>query len=97
MPDRVETLYWAEKIGQKLRERRKKLGLSLEDLSRLSGATTPTLSNIERGKRDVKLSTLISLATALRLELPELFIEVDSTANVPGIDQSLAGYDLEDD
>lgn len=89
------TKQWTEKIGNKLRERRKALGLSLEDLSRLSGSTVPTLSNIERGKRDVKLSTLVSLATALRLELSHLFIDQNATQQTPRRDST--GYNLDDD
>lgn len=92
-----ETLDWAKKIGGRLRERRNSLGLSLGDLSRLSGSTVPTLSNIERGKRDVKLSTLVSLTSALRLDLPSLFVE----GKAPGTDQSSSkgtgGYCLDDD
>lgn len=97
MSDKQDTLHWAAKIGDRLRERRKSLGLSLEDLSRLSGSTVPTLSNIERGKRDVKLSTLVSLAGALRVDLSELFVanEVkDQGAEPPS---GPIGYDLDDD
>lgn len=87
---------WISRIGQTLRSRRKELGLSLEDLSRLSGATVPTLSNIERGKRDVKLSTLVNLASALRFDLAELF--TDDASETDAKAQNLpAGYDLEDD
>ena len=87
---------WAERIGQQLRSRRKAQGLTLEDLSRLSGSTVPTLSHIERGTRDVKLSTLISLAEALRIDLPKLFYpqtgpEPLQPANTVG------GYSLDDD
>lgn len=64
---------WAVRIGRRIRARRKSAGLNLEQLSLLSGAAVPTLSIIERGKRDVKLSTLVSLADALRIELPDLF------------------------
>jgi transcriptional regulator with XRE-family HTH domain len=87
---------WISRIGQTLRSRRKELGLSLEDLSRLSGATVPTLSNIERGKRDVKLSTLVNLASALRFDLAELF--TDDTAETDTEPQDLQdGYDLGND
>lgn len=95
MADREKTRVWTERIGQRLRDRRKALGLSLEDLSRLSGATVPTLSTIERGKRDVKLSTLVSLAQALRLDLSDLF--ADEPAR--GADRAAGpgGYRLDDD
>ena len=75
MTEPIDTQYWAEKIGTNIRENRKNLGLSLEDLSLLSSCTVPTLSYIERGKRNLKLSTLVSLATALRIKPSELFQE----------------------
>ena len=94
----TEALKWAEKIGVNIRSRRKHLGLSLEDLSRLSGSTVPTLSNIERGTRDVKLSTLVSLSLALRIELPSLFQAAAlSPAKRASLDPGQGGYDLEDD
>ena len=92
-----ETLVWAEKIGGRLRERRTNLGLSLGDLSRLSGSTVPTLSNIERGTRDVKLSTLVSLASALRLDLPSLFVEGSKTGTSQSGSKGTGGYRLDDD
>lgn len=97
MADRIDTLHWAAAIGGKLRERRKLLGLSLEDLSRLSGSTIPTLSNIERGKRDVKLSTLVSLANALRIDLSALFVDDGSNEANPAPQPGPAGYDLDAD
>ena len=98
MTQSAEALAWAKKIGACIRSRRKCLGLSLEDLSRLSGSTVPTLSHIERGTRDVKLSTLVSLSLALRTELPDLFqadtpSPVETASPVPG----RGGYDLEGD
>ncbi|QFT99975.1 Helix-turn-helix protein (plasmid) [Roseovarius sp. THAF8] len=96
MKQSAETLKWAEKIGASIRIRRKDLGLSLEDLSRLSGSTIPTLSHIERGTRDLKLSTLVSLSRALRTELPSLFqTQTLSSETFPDTEQD--GYDLDDD
>ncbi|MEM5518958.1 helix-turn-helix transcriptional regulator [Henriciella sp. AS95] len=91
-----DTQRWTEHIGQKIRELRKAEGLTLDGLSRISGATVPTLSHIERGTRDVKLSTLIGLARALRVRLPDLLVPSGQTAaerSTPSID----GYDLDDD
>lgn len=64
---------WAAAIGRELRSRRRAAGLTLEQLSLLSGAAVPTVSHIERGNRDVKLSTLVSLARAVNADLPDLF------------------------
>lgn len=96
MSELIDTLSWAEKIGGKLRARRKHLGLSLEDLSRLSGSTVPTLSNIERGKRDVKLSTLVSLAAALRVDLSALFDDSNDQGPKAEPEPNRAGYDLDE-
>lgn len=98
MKQSAETLAWAEKIGARIRSRRRSLGLSLEDLSRLSGSTVPTLSHIERGTRDLKLSTLVSLSLALRTELQTLFqADTLSPAKTTSPDPGQDGYDLEDD
>lgn len=88
---------WSIVIGNRIRKRRKDLGLSLEELSMLSGSTVPTLSIIERGKRDVKLSTLIALAAALRIELPILFAGEDGSKKNAVPSSTSEGYDLGDD
>ena len=97
MTKKPDQLKWAEQIGANLRQRRKSLGLSLEDLSRLSGSTVPTLSNIERGKRDVKLSTLVGLAAALRVEPASLFLTNEPPAATSEPKAGSVGYDLDDD
>ena len=87
---------WTIRIGRTLRERRKSLGLSLEEMSRLSGATVSTLSHIERGNRDVKLSTLVSLAEALRIDLPDLFMDKAGDQDRDELTVDVSGYDLGD-
>lgn len=87
---------WAIEIGKRLRARRKAEGLSLNELSRLSGSTASTLSHIERGKRDVKLSTLVTLAEALRTDLPHL-LGAQDTASEVSKPSRIDGYDLDDD
>ncbi len=90
---------WQDGIGHKLREHRKALHLSLNDLSRLSGVAVPALSHIENGNRDVKLSTLVRLSEALRIDLSALFsanIEAPSTTPQPPTNTT-SGYDLGDD
>lgn len=91
-----KVIVWAERIGYRLRSARKAQGLSLKELSRLSGATLPTLSHIERGTRDVKLSTLVALADALRVDLPSLFQDHQTTASTAAKGNT-DGYQLDDD
>ncbi|AXI45516.1 XRE family transcriptional regulator [Sulfitobacter sp. SK012] len=87
---------WAIKIGDRLRTRRKEVGLSLTELSRLSGSTASTLSHIERGTRDVKLSTLVALADALRIDLADLLTPQEREAGTDS-HSAISGYDLDDD
>lgn len=94
MTNQLEHQEWAERIGKRLRNLRKTRGLTLGDLSRLSGATVPTLSHLERGTRDVKLSTLVGLANALRVDLPSL-LTVEGQSAEPSSKPDVDGYDLE--
>ena len=88
---------WSEMIGRRIRAHRKSAGLSLEQLSLLSGAAVPTLSIVERGKRDVKLSTLVSLADALRIDLPDLFTVNGTEDPLLGSAKGAEGRDKEND
>ncbi len=92
---------WAAIVGANLRATRKSAKLKLEDLSRLSGVGLASLSHIENGNRDVKLSTLIRLADALRIAVPDFFtmgsgVQADSQPD-EATDQTSIGYDLGED
>lgn len=82
-------------VGESIRRNRKQLGLTLEDLSRLSGVGLPTLSHTENGNRDPKLSTLIKLARALRIEMVDLFAP-SGARNANAFPPGSLGYDLND-
>jgi transcriptional regulator with XRE-family HTH domain len=47
--------------------------LSRAKLAKKSGLNVNTVSDICRGKLDIKLPSLIKVANTLRLDLPELF------------------------
>lgn len=61
------------KIEFYVREIRKKRRMTIEELSAISGVSRSAIILIEKGKADPKLSTVISLAKALRVELSELY------------------------
>jgi len=52
-------------VGDHIRRRRRALGLSLEEVSHASGLSTNALSELERGLRDPRLSTLVAVSKAL--------------------------------
>ena len=53
-------------VGSRIRGARLAAGLNLQQLARLTGISIGALSQIETGRRDVRLTTLARIAAALR-------------------------------
>lgn len=61
-------------MGYSIKERREALGLSQEQLAKLSNVSRQTISAIESGKNEnVLVGTLAAIATALRTTVDQLF------------------------
>ena len=56
-----------------LRQVRLKKGMTLETLAQLSGISKGHLSKIERQERDPKISTLVLIADALKVNVNDLY------------------------
>lgn len=69
MADNVVTFYPVEEAGQRIRVERKKQGLTLKELSELSGIAYATLNKIEQGNSGVQLESLVNVAQALGMRL----------------------------
>lgn len=65
-----------ENVGDNVRRRMKMNGLSIAQLSSQIGMGTATLSNILNGKSEPKSSTLIKLADALDVNIPQLLEQI---------------------
>ncbi len=61
--------------GGRLRRARRDRALSQQDLSAATGVAQATLSDLERGKRGARASTVRKLAAALGVEPKELMEE----------------------
>ena len=61
--------------GKRLRRLRRERALSQQDLVGITGVAQATLSDLERGKRGARASTLRKLADALGVEPKELMEE----------------------
>ena len=61
--------------SKKLRQLRRELALSQQDLMRMTGVAQATLSDLELGKREARASTVRKLAEALGVEPRELMKE----------------------
>ncbi len=59
-------------FGQHVRERQKRLGLTLDSLAGRSGFHMSYLSQIERGRRNVSVLTVTAIARALEVDAAEL-------------------------
>lgn len=62
-------------IAEKIKALRIASDITQEGLEDRSGVTTRSISDIENGVVDVKLSTLIKLAYGLNIDIKELFKE----------------------
>ena len=63
----------ATNIKNTIRNRRKELGLSQEELAKKCGVSRQTVNAIENNKYDPTLSLAFSLARELQLTVDELF------------------------
>lgn len=70
MTDLKENLL--KNFGELLRERRKKSGLSQEELALACGLDRTYISGLERGKRNPTLKVLALLAFSLKITVAEL-------------------------
>lgn len=61
------------KLGQRLAELRSRKGFTQERLAYDAGLNRAYVGYIERGERNPSVETMFKLATALKIELSELF------------------------
>ncbi|RRJ54763.1 XRE family transcriptional regulator [Paenibacillus oralis] len=64
---------FAEQIGAKIRIHRVAKNWTQEQLAELSGTTASYIGQLERGEKDVRISTLEKIAHALDMSVNDLF------------------------
>jgi len=62
-----------KRVGKKIREIRKNRGLSQEALGEKAGLSSNYIGQIERGQKQVTLTTLARIAKSLRIDVSVLF------------------------
>ena len=62
-------------IGNTIRDFRAKQGLTLKEISKKTGLSTGYLSKVENAKKSPPVSTLLSIAKALEVNISEIFGE----------------------
>lgn len=68
------------KFGTAVRSRRKRLGISQEELAGRAGLHRTYVADIERGARNLSLANIEKLAKALETSIPTLFAQDESVA-----------------
>lgn len=63
-------------FGNALREARKALGLSQEDLALICGLDRTYISGLERGRRNPTLKVILLIATKLGMTASELLLNI---------------------
>lgn len=81
-----ETNHVLKNLGQRIAYLRKQKGLNQEDFADISGKMINTISNIERGLSDPKITTLLSISEALNISIEELF--ADNTQKTTSVELS---------
>lgn len=77
----MEHIY--REVGEKIRAKRRQLGLTLEDLAELSGLPAGYIGQIERGGKKASLRSVSLLAQGLGLPVGRLF--ADGAAKDAGV------------
>lgn len=68
-------------LGKRIAALRKKRGMNQEEFADASGKMINTISNIERGLSDPKVTTLLSIADALNVSVDSLFNDKEQSAD----------------
>lgn len=62
-----------EKVGNRIKELRNKLGISQEELGFRSGVHRTYIASLEVGKRNISIATLEKIVIALEVSFSEFF------------------------
>lgn len=62
-----------EKVGNRIKELRNNLGITQEELGFRSGVHRTYIASLEVGKRNISISTLEKIVTALEVTFSEFF------------------------
>lgn len=73
----IKGICYKSKLGQCLREARKKAGLSQEEFADKIGINRTYYGNLERGENSASLDKLQKISTVLNIPLSELFEQVE--------------------
>lgn len=68
-------------IGNKIKQKRRELGYSQEELAELCGISASYIGHIERGSKKMSIPIAVSIAHTLHLSLDYLFLDASDEEN----------------
>jgi transcriptional regulator with XRE-family HTH domain len=68
-------------VGKRIRDRRKKLGLSQEQFALKAKINRSYISMVEQGRKSLTIKTLNNIRKALKVEFSYFFSSIGSEAN----------------
>lgn len=77
----VEALY--RHIGTMIKQRRKQLGLTQEELAARMATSRASLANVETGRQNIHVHQLYNFAKVLDLKIEDFLLSVDEQLVVP--------------
>lgn len=81
--------------GAQIRKARREAGLNLHEFALLTGLSISALSLIETGKRDLRLTTLATISSALRMSPAHLIGGKRNDGDAAASTQGDTGHDAE--
>ena len=79
-----------QQIGQRLFNRRKKLGMTQEDLAEQAGVTSQTISFAEQGKKAMRADTIIGVCSALEISADYLLFGKITPESISSLGQKMS-------
>ena len=76
-------------IGKRIKALRNRLHLTQDELSERVNISPKYLSNIERGKENPTLNTLLRLAKSLKVEIWELFLIEQESSDIKSLQKRI--------
>lgn len=70
-------------VGERIRQRRKRIGMTLNDLADRTGLSVSMLSMLERGQAGASIGTLVAVSSALGVQMRDLFESPTVDPNSP--------------
>ena len=81
-----------KQVGEKIKAKRKKLGLTQEQLAERCDLSVSYIAHIERGTKSLSLETAVKISNVLRISLDYLLLDelIDSKRRLDAIGEELA-------